>query len=282
MLCPKCNQEEFRGCGNHGWAKGEGLLCTVCGWQQKEYVPDPDKVVWHPRDIEEFIEHPSQIMANMQRLHHCNVNSTIPYFGPMMYFLVRQFCCEQILEIGHAEGYTSFYLAQGVKDNGTRFKMSGNKYYGIDIVQTETVREKLLGAGLPVTLEHRDSMTLTKDTYPGVTFDLIFQDGNHDKEHIMYEFETMWPQLKGMGNGYWLAHDVYGPGDEGCQAVIDKIYNENIPVEFIRFGGMYGLLVIRKMEGYDPKLWKWEGFAPQPPHKPPFTMAEINQIKSKL
>src|ERR1035441_7627948 len=107
-------------------------------------------------------------------------------------------------------------------------------------------------------------MTLTKDTYPGVNFDLIFQDGNHDKEHIMYEWETMWPQLKLGGSAYWLAHDVYGPGDEGCQAIIDRIYDEKIPAEIIRYSGMYGLLVIRKMEGYDPKLWKWEEFK----HKP--------------
>lgn len=268
MLCPKCGKEEFRGCGKHGWAKGEGLLCVECGWQAPEYLPFPDKVVWHPRDIEAFTEHPAPIMENMQRLHYCNINTTIPYFGPMMYFLVRQFGCEQILEIGHAEGYTSFYLAQGVKDNATRFKLAHNRYYGIDIVQTESTREKLLAAGLPAVVEYKDSMTLTKDSYPNVTFDMIFQDGNHDKEHIMYEFETMWPQLKCGGNGYWLAHDVYGPGEEGCQALLDKIYAEKIPVEFIRFGGMYGLLIIRKMEGYDPKLWAWEGFRPSIQHDP--------------
>ena len=227
---------------------------------REPYVPQPDKKVWHERDLLDFEEYASPIMENMQRLHHCNINSTIPYFGPMMYFLTRQFGCEQVLEIGHAEGYTSFYLANGVKDNATRFNMTGNRYYGIDIVQTESVREKLLAANLPVVVENKDSMTLTKDSFPNIVFDLIFQDGNHDEEHIMYEWETMWPQLKGEGKGYWLGHDVYGPGEIGCAKLLETIKERNIPVEFVRLGGMYGLLLIRKMEGYDPKLWKWENY----------------------
>lgn len=259
MNCPNCGKEEFRGCGNHGWAKGEGLLCTVCGWQRQEYIPMPDKKVWHPRDIEAFTEYPAPIMENMQRIHYCNVNSTIPYFGPMMYFLGRQFGWEQVLEIGHAEGYTSFYLANAVKDNGTRFGMASNHYYGIDIVQTESVQEKLTNAGLPGTVQNKDSMTLTPDSFPGITFDMIFQDGNHDKEHVLYEFDQMWPQVKKGGYGHWIAHDVYGPAEEGCEALLEMIKEKNIPVEFIRFGGMYGLLIIRKMEGYEPEKWVWEG-----------------------
>ena len=131
------------------------------------YLPSPNKKIWHERDIEYFTEHKAPVMENLQRMHYTNVNSTIPYFGPMLYLLVRQFGCEQILEIGHAEGYTSFYLAHGVKDNATRFNMSGNRYYGIDIVQTEKVREQLLAEGLPVIIENKDSMTLSKDSFPG-------------------------------------------------------------------------------------------------------------------
>ena len=272
MLCPNCGKEEFRGCGNHGWKKGEGLLCAVCGWQVREYLPSPDKILYQPRDIEDFYEHPSQIMANMQRLHFTNVNSTIPYFGPILYFLIRQFTCDRVLEIGHAEGYTSFYMAQGVKDNAIRFGLKDNMYFGIDIVQTESTREKLVAAGLPVTVENKDSMTLSKDWHPEVTFDLIFQDGAHDLEHIMYEWEVLWPRLRTGGGGYFLMHDVYGPGELGCQAVLDKIRREKIPVEFIRFGGMYGLLIIRKLEGYDPRLWKWEV-----PVYPQFTKEEVEK-----
>ena len=222
------------------------------------YLPSKDKLIQFDKDIEYFSEHPAPVMENLQRMHYTNVNSTIPYFGPMLYFLVRQFGCEQVLEIGHAEGYSSFYLAHGVKDNGTRFGMQGNKYYGIDIVQTEKVRNNLRAEGLNVSVEEKDSMTLSSESFPGVVFDMIFQDGNHDAEHVMYEFKAMWPQLKGGGYGYWVAHDVYGPAEEGCKELLSYIHDQNIPVEFIRFGGMYGLLIIRKMEGYDPSKWAWE------------------------
>jgi len=138
------------------------------------YVPSPNKVIYHGKDIEYFQEYSAPVMENVQRMHFTNINSTIPYFGPMLYFLVRQFGCEQILEIGHAEGYSSFYLAHGVKDNATRFKMWGNHYYGIDIVQTDKVRENLEAEGLPVTITNKDSMTLDETSFPGMVFDMIF------------------------------------------------------------------------------------------------------------
>jgi len=221
------------------------------------YVPSPNKHIYHTKDIEYFEEYPAPVMENLQRMHYTNINSTIPYFGPMLYFLVRQFGCEQILEIGHAEGYSSFYLAHGVKDNATRFGMAGNHYYGIDIVQTESTREKLEKENLPITILNKDSMTLDKDSFPGIMFDMIFQDGCHDTEHVLYEFDAMWGQLKGNGDGYWIAHDCYGPAEEGCRKLIQKIKDENMNVEFIRLTGMYGLLIIRKLDGLDPEKRFW-------------------------
>jgi len=211
----------------------------------------------HQLDQEWFDEYPAPIMKSLQELHFTNCNSTIPYFGPMLYFLVRQFGCEQILEIGHAEGYSSFYLAPGLKDNATRFGMAGNHYYGIDIVQTDSTRERLEKEGLPVTILNKDSMTLDKDSFPGLMFDMIFQDGCHDTEHVLYEFDAMWGQLKGNGDGYWIAHDCYGPAEEGCRKLIQKIKDDNMNVEFIRLTGMYGLLIIRKLDGLDPEKRFW-------------------------
>jgi len=210
------------------------------------------------RDIEWFSDYPAPIMENIHSQHFTIVNSTIPFFGPMLYFLVRQFGCEQILEIGHAEGYSSFYLANGVKDNGTRYRMAGNKFYAIDIVQTEKVREMLLAKELPVVIEEKDSMTLTKDDFPEVNkFDMIFQDGNHDTEHVVYEFETMWSRLKDKGDGYWIAHDAQGPAEEGCREIIRLLKERNEPVQYLTMGGAYGLLIIRKMANLDPEKRFW-------------------------
>jgi len=222
------------------------------------YIPYPDRPIWHERDIEYFAEHKAPIMENFQRMHFTNINSTIPYFGPMMYFLVRQFGCEQILEIGHAEGYSAFYLAHGLQDNATRFGMKDNHYYGIDVVQTDVVTEKMASEHLPATIINKDSMTLTKDTFPGIVFDLIFQDGCHDEEHIVYEFNTMWPQIKDNGNGYWIAHDAEGPGWHGCRAIKRILKEQNIPHEVITLGGQYGLMIIRNMKNFDYENNPWK------------------------
>jgi hypothetical protein len=87
---------------------------------------------------------------------------------------------------------------------------------------------------------------------------VIFQDGCHDIEHIVYEFETMWPQLKGEGKGYFIQHDVYGPGEEGCRIIQERINKGEIKAEYLRFLTPYGLGIIRKMEGYDysKRFWR--------------------------
>jgi len=222
------------------------------------YLPSQTKLIYHDKDIEYFQEFPAPVMENVQRMHFTNINSTIPYFGPVLYFLVRQFGCEQILEIGHAEGYSSFYLAHGVKDNATRFNMQGNRYYGIDIVQTDSTREKLEKENLPVTILNKDSMTLNSDTFPGIMFDLIFQDGCHDTEHVVYEFNAMWNQLKDKGNGYWIAHDAEGPAWEGCRVIRQILKDKNISHEVLNLGGQYGLMIIRNMTNFDYNNNPWK------------------------
>ena len=151
------------------------------------------RLVTHPKDIEYFTEYPALLMELIHSSHFTNINSTITYFGPMLYFIVRALGCEQVLEIGHAEGYTSHYLAHAVKDNATRFGMKGNRYYGIDIAQTEKTRNALEKEGLPVTILNIDSIKLTPDTLKDIKFDLIFQDGAHDTEHILHELDILYP-----------------------------------------------------------------------------------------
>ena len=211
----------------------------------------------HERDLEYFGEYPAPIMQSVQELHHTNINSTISFFGPMLYFLLRDIGAEQVLEIGHAEGYTAHYLANAVKDNATRFGMKGNKYYGIDIVQTEKVRSALEAKGLPVDVRDVDSMTLSPETFPGLLFDVIFQDGCHDTDHVLHEFKTMWPQLKGEGKGYWIAHDVFGPSEDGMKKIKHLLDDGIYKGEYIRIFSCYGLMIIRKMDGWDESKRHW-------------------------
>ena len=212
--------------------------------------------IWHPLDKEYFNEYSAPVMENVQRLHYTNINSTIPFYGPMLYFIVRAFGCEHVLEIGTAEGYTSFYLANAVKDNAIRYGMAGNMYYGIDI-RNINVHQHLTDRDLPNKFLYMDSLKITPETFKEITFDMIFQDGAHDTEHVIYEFETLWPQLKGEGKGYWVFHDCYGPAEEGFQELRRRFENKQYNVEFIRLFSVYGIAIIRKMDGYDESKRFW-------------------------
>lgn len=212
----------------------------------------------HEKDAEYFNEFPSPIMQMLQEHHFTHLNATITFFGPMLYFLARAIEAHQVLEIGHAEGYTAWYLANAVRDNGVRYNVKNGMYYGIDIVQTDRVKECFAKhPELPVTILNMDSMTLKADTFGDTKFDIIFQDGCHDREHVLYELETMYPALRDQGFGYFIMHDVYGPAEE--------TFNELIPLlqtkynfEWCRlWASSYGLAILRKMDGYDPAKRYW-------------------------
>lgn len=220
------------------------------------YVPFPDMKIDQDKDIEYFREYSAPLMENMHRMHFTNINSTITFFSPMLYFLVRALGCEQILEIGHAEGVTAFYLAHGVKDNGTRFGMKDNMYHGIDIVQTEKVKKNMTEAGLPNTILNLDSMELKPETF-NKTFDLIFQDGCHDTKHVLAEMEAMYPTLKGEGKGYWIFHDCYGPSEEGFRELKKLIADGKYKFEWCTIFCVYGLAILRKMDDYDYEKRHW-------------------------
>lgn len=204
------------------------------------------------KDIEYFRDYPAPLMELLQEKHFTPINHTIPFYSPMFYFLARALCCEQVLEIGTAEGYSSFYLAHAVKDNGARFGMTGNHFYGIDIAQTERVQETLVSLGLPATIIKMDSMDLTPDTFKGIVFDAIFQDGSHHTENVVHEFKTLWPQLKGKGKGYWLAHDClpsrHPEVGEGFKEIKRMIDSGEVKAEYIQLVDIWGLALIRKLE----------------------------------
>lgn len=224
------------------------MLKKLTDYQNREII--------HPKDIEYFSDYPAPLMELIHSAHFTNVNSTIT-FSPMLYFLARFLGVEQVLEIGFAECYTAFYLASAVKDNATRFGMKKNMYYGVDIAQCDKAIERLSSKDLPHVILNMDSINLCPETFKGITFDLVFQDGAHDTKHILHEFETLWPQLKGEGKGYWIAHDTYGPGEEGCRIIKEKIDNKEIEAEYVNIFCVYGLLIIRKMNSWDKDKRHW-------------------------
>jgi len=212
-------------------------------------------VIEYEKDIEYFTQFPAPIMELIHSGHFININSTITFFGPMLYFFARAIEAHKILEIGHAECYTAWYLANAIQDNGIRYQVKDGQYYGIDIIQTDLAVERL--KGLPVTIMNKDSMTITPETFKNITFDMIFQDGAHDEEHVLYELETLYPQLKGNGQGYWIAHDIFGPAEEAYHKILKMIPDKYNFQHCGIWSSSYGLGIFRKMEGYDYEKRYW-------------------------
>lgn len=205
-----------------------------------------------PKDQEYFDSYEDPILKLLQEYHFTNLNSTITWFGPMLYFFARAIEAHQILEIGTAEGYTSFYLAHAVKANGIRYQVTNGRFYGIDICQVEKTQEKLNQYKLPATILNLDSMLITPETFKDIKFDMIFQDGCHETDYVLRELEILYPQLK--PNGYWIFHDSAGPAEEAWHKVIK---DDRYKFEYIRFITPYGMSMMRKIEGVDPKKRFW-------------------------
>ena len=212
----------------------------------------------HPKDQEYFDCYPAPIMQMLQENHFTNINSTITFFGPMLYFMVRAFLCQKVLEIGTAEGYTSFYLSSAVKANAIRNNYSNAMFYGLDICQTKKTSDNLTALGLPNEIMTLDSIELDKETFKDIQFDFIFQDGAHDKEHVLHEFKVLWPQLRGNGLGYFVMHDVMGPSADGYALVNGYVKQEGIKLQnVILDDGIYGLAILRKMEDYSERRYPY-------------------------
>ncbi len=205
----------------------------------------------HPKDVEYFNEYPAPLMKLIHSEHFTNINATDSFFGCMLYFLIRALRSQKVLEIGSAEGYSAWYMANGIRDNAVRHNFKDPMYYGIDIVKIREVEERLTTADLPNTMIPLDTINLNKETFKDIKFDLVFQDGCHKSDHVFHEFKTLWPNLKGNGLGYWVAHDVMGPAAEGYRQVMKYIKENNIHIQNVILDeGIYGLSIFRKMEGY--------------------------------
>ncbi len=204
----------------------------------------------HPNDKKLFDEHPAPLWEAWMEMHPAHINCTTPSYGPMMYWIMRAITGPNAVEIGVAQGYTSWFIAQGVKDNNTRFGCDG-KYVAIDIGDKRPIFDPWIKDGLPMEFWQTDSLKVThemlNEAFPS-GIDLIFQDGWHNTEHCMKELELYYPHLKGNGDGYLIMHDIYAYCEEYYKEVMkDPRWN----FESVRFLNNYGLAICRKMDGYD-------------------------------
>ncbi|MDP8265819.1 MAG: class I SAM-dependent methyltransferase [Candidatus Aceula meridiana] len=199
------------------------------------------------------------------------MNHSTPYYGPLLYWLVRSAGIRFAVEIGVCKGWTSYFIAAGIKDNLNRAGLDktvestshNGHYYGVDIsgIVVE-LEEKLRAKGLPATMVQKDSYHMTKEDFPLASmFHLAFIDGWHSRQHLLKEFEILYPMMAKGGTGYIVVHDVYGWVAEPMQEVLkDPRYK----FEYVRFFDNYGLAILRVMDDYieDPKHYWPQG--PEP------------------
>ena len=209
-----------------------------------------------------FDNHPSPVWEAMMKLHRSHVNSTTPCFGPLLYWWIRAIGACNVIEIGVAQGYTSWFMASAIKDNNVRYGCNG-KYVAIDIADKRPLFQPMIDDGLPIEVITNESIKYleTQKMFAPGTLDLAFVDGWHNDKYVRREMELIYPLLKNKGEGYAFLHDIYGY----CERIYDEIVkNPNYKWEHIRLMNNYGLGILRKMENYDyTKIYWPEGDQPE-------------------
>jgi len=128
------------------------------------------------------------------------------FFIPL-YFLVRELKPEIIIETGVHRGVSSLFILQALEDNGK------GELYSIDLPLAEYdtdsrgVTKSLLppekiGVCVSKNLKKRWNLILgdSKKELPKLlsslkSIDMFLHDSKHTYEHMMWEFDTIWPSL---------------------------------------------------------------------------------------
>ena len=184
-----------------------------------------------------FSNHPSK-----------DCNFTCTYFPLLIYLFAKIHGSKNILEIGSAEGYSSYYLAEIAKENG-------GMYYGIDINPGLVERvDKLLG-DLPYKMICADTKKMEKIDFTD-SLDIVWIDGEHTTEAVMHEIELIYPLLKDRGFSFVFIHDIVDMGNSGAWLKLKS----DPRFESIGLEANYGLGILRKLENvrYDEKAKMFE------------------------
>ena len=234
--------------------------------ENKDYVKEPTNPNNALPDMDFFKLYPAPMFEAMFGQHISDINTTSNYYGPLIYFIMKANTAHNVLEIGMAQGWTSFFMASAVHENNHRFNANGF-YYGCDIENKDYIFDAMKAKGL-TNVKHlnKDSLALTADDFPlGIKFDLIFQDGWHSTSYILDEIELLLPFLKDNGEGYLIMHDVYAWGEEAFR-IVQKKYPF---FEYVRFVNNYGCAILRNMQNYDydKVFWPNGGQKPEYPKK---------------
>lgn len=138
----------------------------------------------------------------------------------VLYYFVRAIRPTTIVETGVAAGFSSAYLLQGLRDNGTGHLFSidlpntdphgyVNESGRLDSVHVSSAKET--GCVIPEHLRDRWTLTLGRsaDVLPEIcnparVIEIFFHDSDHAYANMMREFSLAWPCLR---PGGWLLSD---------------------------------------------------------------------------
>jgi len=187
---------------------------------QKEYVVFKNKNF--NNDLLEKIE-----FSNTVALKHISKNGGF-YFP--LYFLIREMKPEIVIETGVHRGVSSLFILQAMKDNNK------GTLYSIDLPLAQYERDtgeldssvlppEKVGVCVNKELRKRWNLILgdSKKELPKLissikSLDIFLHDSKHTYEHMLWEFETIWPVLK--ENGILISDDIH------CSSVFDDFVNK--------------------------------------------------------
>ena len=125
-------------------------------------------------DMDYFKVYPAPMFEAMYSQHIGPMNSTTPYYGPLIYWLCRCANALTVMEIGMAQGWSSFFMASAVKDEATRHGVNG-MYYGVDITDHLDLIKSMTDRDVPVTFINKDSLDLIPSDWDNKQLDVVFQ-----------------------------------------------------------------------------------------------------------
>lgn len=161
--------------------------------------------------------------------HFWQPNCTDVFHPPIIYMVCCLYGFKNILEIGQAEGYGSWYLATAAMENG-------GKFLAIDIVDTwnrphepfgYSLKRYMEGEMMPVRFIQADTKELKEipsENDGGLdTIDICYIDGEHKTNTILHEvYDLILPKMKKDGFRYICFDDVIDQGAQDAWAIIQK------------------------------------------------------------
>lgn len=172
----------------------------------------------------------------------------------IMYPIIHVCGLKNILEIGQAEGYSSYYLATAAKENGGTF-------LAIDIEDTWNRPREPFGYGLkrffegqmlPARFIQSDTKLMTR--IPGYNeggldeIDAAYIDGEHKTDTILHEvYDLILPKMKKDGFRYIFFDDVVDMGAEGAWAELCS-QPDKFECLTVHPNGGFGIMRVKKEE----------------------------------